>query len=225
MTGDAEVPAGSGRAGAGYRLQRKRHLALAARRRSRGCRAPRRAGRRPPRPNARAISPGTSASRSGRLVADALGAVLIRQLFAPRHLLHFGRANADSKMSELNPHFRNAGLSEADKAARARDNLACHERIEFELERRGKNRAPNGVNRIAQLYTRLQRHGAPTASLLKSRSISFASPPSLTLCTKEEGLIIGDNEPYFVCDTTTTAARSTWSAVAYPTLLSKSGRT
>jgi len=141
----------------------------------------------------------------GRLVADALGAVLIRQNYS-RLVIDCNRPprtpTSIPEMSELTPIPGNAGLSEADKAARAREIFwPYHERIETELERRrqtGRQTALIALHSFTPVFKGMARPWH--ASLLYNRDPRFARQ-LLTLLTKEEGLIIGDNEPYFVCDT------------------------
>src|SRR5208282_3227824 len=76
----------------------------------------------------------------GQLLADALDATLIQQSYS-RLVIDCNRPPGTEasipEISELTPIPGNVGLSEGDKAARAREIFSpYHERIEAELERR-----------------------------------------------------------------------------------------
>jgi predicted N-formylglutamate amidohydrolase len=123
----------------------------------------------------------------GRLLADALGAMLIQQNYS-RLVIDCNRppgsAASIPEISELTPIPGNVGVTEIGKAARAREIFwPYHQRIETELDRR--KRAGRSWH-AALLYNRDPRLARSLLALLK----------------EEPGLIVGDNEPYSVTDAT-----------------------
>lgn len=141
-----------------------------------------------------------------RLLADALGAVLIQQNYS-RLVIDCNRPpgmpSSTPEVSELTKIPGNAGLSDTDKAVRAKEIFyPYHERIDTEIKRRWRVRIPavlislhsftpsfKGVARpwhVALLYNRDPRLSRHLLALLKS----------------EQGLVVGNNEPYVVSDST-----------------------
>ncbi len=94
-------------------------------------------------------------------------------------------------------------LSEAAKAARAREIFwPYHERIEAELERRRQAGRPTALIALHS-FTPVFKSEARAwhAALLYNRDPRLAHR-LLALLNKQQGLIVGDNEPYHVSDTT-----------------------
>lgn len=142
----------------------------------------------------------------GRLLADALDAILIQQNYS-RLVIDCNRPPGSPtsipQISEHTPIPGNVGLSETDRAARARAIFwPYHVRIAAELDRRKEadrlsilialhSFTPvfKGVARswqVGVLYNRDPRLSHRLMALLKA----------------ENGLVVGDNEPYSVSDAT-----------------------
>jgi predicted N-formylglutamate amidohydrolase len=142
----------------------------------------------------------------GRLLADALDAMLIRQNYS-RLVIDCNRppgaATSIPEMSELTPIPGNVGLSEADKAARARAIFwPYHERIDAELDRRQQAVRPTLLIALHSFTPSFKGVARPWhAALLYHRDPRLARR-LLALLKEEKGLIVGDNEPYFVSDET-----------------------
>ncbi|MDR3420398.1 MAG: N-formylglutamate amidohydrolase [Xanthobacteraceae bacterium] len=142
----------------------------------------------------------------GRILADALGATLIRQNYS-RLVIDCNRppgaATSIPEVSELTAIPGNAALSDADKAARARAIFwPYHARIEAELERRkkaGRAAALIALHSFTPVFKGVPRSWH--AALLYHRDPRLARR-LLELLKLETGLIVGDNEPYFVSDET-----------------------
>jgi len=142
----------------------------------------------------------------GRLLADALGATLIQQNYS-RLVIDCNRppgsAASIPEISELTRIPGNVGLSEAQKVARAREIFwPYHGRIEAELERRrqsGRRGALIALHSFTPVFKGMPR--AWHAALLYNRDRRLARS-LLALLKEEQGLIVGDNEPYFVSDAT-----------------------
>jgi predicted N-formylglutamate amidohydrolase len=142
----------------------------------------------------------------GRILADALDAMLIQQNYS-RLVIDCNRppdtAASIPELSEFTPIPGNVGLSEASKAARARAIFwPYHERIEAELERRrqaGREAALIALHSFTPVFKGLARtwHTA----LLYNRDPRLAHR-LLALLKEEKGLIVGVNEPYVVTDAT-----------------------
>jgi predicted N-formylglutamate amidohydrolase len=141
-----------------------------------------------------------------RPLADALGAVLIQQNYS-RLVIDCNRPPGSPasipEISELTPIPGNVNLSEADTAARARQIFwPYHERIEAELERRryaGRPAALIALHSFTPVFKGEAR--AWHAALLYNRDPRLAHR-LLSLLNAQPGLIVGDNEPYHVSDTT-----------------------
>jgi predicted N-formylglutamate amidohydrolase len=140
----------------------------------------------------------------GRLLADALDATLIRQNYS-RLVIDCNRppgaATSIPDISDLTAIPGNAALSDADKAARARAIFwPYHARIEAELERRqqaGRAAVLIALHSFTPVFKGLARSWH--AALLYNRDPRLARR-LLALLKEESGLIVGDNEPYFVSD-------------------------
>lgn len=141
-----------------------------------------------------------------RLLADALDAPLIQQNYS-RLVIDCNRPPGSPtsilEVSELTPVPGNAGLSEADKAARVHDIFRpYHDRIEAELERRrqaGRPVALISMHSFTPVY-----HGVARpwhAGVLYNRDRRFADL-LLPLLRREAALVVGDNQPYDVSDAT-----------------------
>ncbi|MGA2818600.1 MAG: N-formylglutamate amidohydrolase [Xanthobacteraceae bacterium] len=142
----------------------------------------------------------------GRLLADALGATLIQQNYS-RLVIDCNRppgsAASIPEISELTRIPGNVGLSEAQKVARAREIFwPYHGRIEAELERRRQS-GRRGALIALHSFTPVFKGEARSwhAALLYNRDRRLARS-LLALLKEEQGLIVGDNEPYFVSDAT-----------------------
>ncbi len=141
-----------------------------------------------------------------RLLADALDATLIRQNYS-RLVIDCNRppgaATSIPEISELTAIPGNVALSDADKAARAAAVFwPYHARIEAELDRRKKDGRAAALIALHS-FTPIFKDVARTwhAALLYHRDPRLARR-LLALLKAEKGLIVGDNEPYFVSDET-----------------------
>jgi predicted N-formylglutamate amidohydrolase len=141
-----------------------------------------------------------------RGLADALDATLIQQNYS-RLVIDCNRTPGSEtsmpEISELTPVPGNAGLSEAQTAARVREIFRpYHERIEAELERRraqGRPAALVAMHSFTPVYKGAARPWH--AGVLYNRDPRFAHL-LMDLLRREEGLVVGDNEPYSVTDHT-----------------------
>ncbi len=142
----------------------------------------------------------------GRLLADALDAVLIQQNYS-RLVIDCNRppgtAASIPEISELTPIPGNVALSEANKAARVHEIFRpYHERIEAELDRRRQAGRPAVLIALHSFTPSFKGVSRPWhAALLYNRDPRFAHR-LLALLKSENGLIVGDNEPYSVSDAT-----------------------
>jgi len=142
----------------------------------------------------------------GRLLADALDAMLIRQNFS-RLIIDCNRppgsATSIPDVSELTPVPGNAALSEASKAARARAIFwPYHDRIEAELDQRRQAGRPTALIALHSFTPTFKGVARPWhASVLYHRDPRLPRR-LLALLKQEKGLIVGDNEPYSVSDQT-----------------------
>ena len=142
----------------------------------------------------------------GRLLADALDATLIQQNYS-RLVIDCNRPpgapTSIPEVSELTPIPGNVALSETAKAARARAIFwPYHERIDAELDRRRQPGRPTALIALHS-FTPVFKGAARAwhAALLYHRDPRLAHR-LLALLKAERGLIVGDNEPYFVSDET-----------------------
>jgi predicted N-formylglutamate amidohydrolase len=141
-----------------------------------------------------------------RLLADALGATLIRQNYS-RLVIDCNRppglAASIPQVSELTAIPGNIGLTEADKSARAREIFwPYHEQIAAELDRRRQAGRPGALIALHSFTPVFKGVARPWhAALLYNRDPRLARR-LLALLEEEKGLTVGDNEPYFVSDDT-----------------------
>jgi predicted N-formylglutamate amidohydrolase len=141
-----------------------------------------------------------------RLLADALDATLIRQNYS-RLVIDCNRppgaATSIPEISELTPIPGNVALSHAAKAARAREIFwPYHERIDAELDRRRQAGRPAALIALHSFTPAFKGVARPWhVALLYNRDPRLARR-LIALLETEDGLIVGDNEPYFVSDET-----------------------
>jgi predicted N-formylglutamate amidohydrolase len=141
----------------------------------------------------------------GRLLADALGATLIKQNYS-RLVIDCNRPlGAATSIPDVSEHTRipgNVGLSEAARAARAREIFwPYHQRIEAELDRRRQTDRPTALIALHSFTPVFEGAGRPWhAGVLYNRDPRFAHA-LMALLKREKGLLIGDNAPYGVSDT------------------------
>jgi predicted N-formylglutamate amidohydrolase len=141
-----------------------------------------------------------------RLMADMLGATLVQQDYS-RLVIDCNRLpGSESSIpvtSELTPIPGNVGLSRHDEAAREREIFRpYHDRIESELDRRrqaGHSTALIAMHSFTPVFKRVPRPWH--AGVLYNRDPRFAHL-LMALLKCEEGLVVGDNEPYSVTDAT-----------------------
>jgi predicted N-formylglutamate amidohydrolase len=139
-----------------------------------------------------------------RLVADALDATLVQQNYS-RLVIDCNRTPGSetsiAEVSELTPVPGNIGLSEGRKARRVREIFRpYHDRIETELE--GRRQAGRPAALVAMHSFTPVFKGVPRpwhAGVLYNRDPRFAHL-LMALMRHEEGLVVGDNEPYSVTD-------------------------
>jgi predicted N-formylglutamate amidohydrolase len=142
----------------------------------------------------------------GRLLADALGAALIRQNYS-RLVIDCNRPPGAPasipEVSELTPIPGNSGLSAAARAAREREIFRpYHDAIAAELERRRAANAPGALIALHSFTPVFKGDARPwQAALLYHRDPRLARA-LLALLRNDSGLHVGDNEPYFVSDAT-----------------------
>ena len=144
------------------------------------------------------------AAAVSQFLADALDATLARQNYS-RLVIDCNRAPGSetsiAEVSEFTPIPGNVGLSEDQKRARVREIFRpYHDWIETELDRRRQE------NRQAVLiamhsFTPVFKGAARPwhAGVLYNRDARLAEIV-MALLKREEGLLIGDNEPYSVSD-------------------------
>jgi predicted N-formylglutamate amidohydrolase len=140
----------------------------------------------------------------GRQLADALDATLVQQNYS-RLVIDCNRplaaASSIPDISEHTPIPGNAGLSEADKAARADEIFRpYHNRIEAELDRRqqaGDAVALIALHSFTPVFKGAQRPWH--AGVLYNRDARLGRR-LLTMLNEEDGLFVGENAPYLVSD-------------------------
>ncbi len=142
----------------------------------------------------------------GRFLADALDAVLIQQNYS-RLVIDCNRPpNASTsipEISELTPIPGNMALSDTDKAARVCEIFQpYHDRIAAELDHRRQAGLPAALIALHSFTPVFKGEARPWhVALLYHRDPSL-SRRLIALLKQEAGLIVGDNEPYHVSDTT-----------------------
>ena len=139
-----------------------------------------------------------------RLVADALDATLIQQNYS-RLVIDCNRMPGSQtsipEISELTPVPGNMGLSEGQRAARLREIFRpYHDRIETELDRRRQAGRPAALLAMHSFTPVFEGVARPWhAGVLYNRDPRFAHLLR-ALLEREDGLVVGDNEPYSVTD-------------------------
>ena len=142
----------------------------------------------------------------GRLLADALDATLIQQNYS-RLVIDCNRpldaASSIPSISELTEIPGNAGLTDADKTARADEIFRpYHDRIEAELDQRrqsGRATALISLHSFTPVFKGVARPWH--AAVLYNRDRRFAHRLMASLNAEKE-FTIGDNAPYTVSDAT-----------------------
>jgi predicted N-formylglutamate amidohydrolase len=140
-----------------------------------------------------------------RMVADALDAALIQQNYS-RLVIDCNRppgaATSIPEISEVTPIPGNVGLSTAERMAREREIFRpYHDAIAAELERRREAKAPTALIALHSFTPVFKAAGRPWhAALLYHRDPRLAR--ALLALLRNDGLTVGDNEPYFVSDET-----------------------
>jgi predicted N-formylglutamate amidohydrolase len=142
----------------------------------------------------------------GRRLSDALDATLIRQNYS-RLVIDCNRpldaASSIPEISELTPIPGNVGLSDAERAARAREIFSpYHECIEAELERRRQAYRSTALIALHSFTPEFKGVARPWHVALLSNRDRRLAERLLDLFKRERDLVVGDNEPYFVSDTT-----------------------
>jgi len=139
-----------------------------------------------------------------RFVADALDATLLQQNYS-RLVIDCNRnPGTDTSMPEISEFTQvpgNIGLSEGAKAARVSEIFQpYHNRIESELERRRQTGRPAALIAMHSFTPVFKGMTRPWhAGVLYNRDPRFAHLLMAHL-KREEGLVVGDNEPYSVTD-------------------------
>lgn len=141
-----------------------------------------------------------------RLLANALDATLVQQNYS-RLVIDCNRPpsseSAIPQISEATPIPGNVGLSAELKATRVGEIFnPYHDRIAAELHRRrraGEEAVLIAMHSFTPVYMGVARPWR--AGVLYNRDRRFADM-LLALMRREEGLIVGDNEPYSVSDLT-----------------------
>lgn len=140
----------------------------------------------------------------GRFMADALDAALIRQNYS-RLVIDCNRpldaASSIPAISESTDIPGNAGLTDADKAARANAIFhPYHDRIEAELERRRQSGRTTALISLHSFTPVFKGETRPWhAAVLYNRDSRFALR-LLALLNAEKEFTVGENVPYTVSD-------------------------
>jgi predicted N-formylglutamate amidohydrolase len=143
------------------------------------------------------------ASTAG-FMADALDAVLIQQNYS-RLVIDCNRTpGSETSIPEISERTAvpgNAGLSDARKTARVREIFRpYHDRIEAELDRRRTSGRPTVLIAMHSFTPVFMEVARPWhAGVLYNRDPRLAHR-LMALLKREDGLVIGDNEPYSVTD-------------------------
>jgi predicted N-formylglutamate amidohydrolase len=139
-----------------------------------------------------------------RLIGQALGAVVIRQNYS-RLVIDCNRTPGSdtsiAELSELTTVPGNIGLSERDKLARVREIFQpYHRRIANELDRRREAARPTALISLHSFTPVFKTETRPWhVGVLYNRDRRFAQI-LMELLHREDGLVVGDNEPYSVTD-------------------------
>jgi predicted N-formylglutamate amidohydrolase len=138
------------------------------------------------------------------LVGDALGAVVIRQNYS-RLAIDCNRVPGSEtsivELSELTTIPGNIGLSKAQMDARVREIFQpYHDRITGELDRRRQAGRPTALIAVHSFTPVFKAAARPWhVGVLYNRDPRFANV-LMELLRCEQGLVVGDNEPYSVSD-------------------------
>ena|SRR5271166_11623 len=138
------------------------------------------------------------------LVGDALGAVVIRQNYS-RLAIDCNRMPGSEtsivELSELTTIPGNIGLSKAQMEARVREIFQpYHDMIAGELERRLQAGRPTALIAVHSFTPVFKAAARPWhVGVLYNRQPRFANV-LIDLLRCEQGLVVGDNEPYSVTD-------------------------
>jgi predicted N-formylglutamate amidohydrolase len=139
-----------------------------------------------------------------RHVADALDATLVQQNYS-RLVIDCNRTPGSEtsilEISEFTSIPGNTGLSEGQKAARIREIFRpYHDRVEAELNQRRQAGRPAALIAMHSFTPNFMGVARPWhASVLYNRDPRFAHL-LMGLLQRQEGLVVGDNEPYSVTD-------------------------
>jgi predicted N-formylglutamate amidohydrolase len=138
------------------------------------------------------------------LLGQALNAVVVRQNYS-RLVIDCNRMPGSetsiAELSELTTVSGNIGLSERDKLARVREIFQpYHDRIAGELDRRREAGRPTALISVHSFTPVFKTETRPWhVGVLYNRDRRFAQL-LMELLHREEGLVVGDNEPYSVTD-------------------------
>ena len=139
-----------------------------------------------------------------RLIGQALDAVVVRQNYS-RLVIDCNRTPGSetsiAELSELTTVPGNIGLSERDKLARVREIFQpYHRRIATELDRRREAARPTALISVHSFTPVFKTETRPWhVGVLYNRDRRFAQI-LMELLHREDGLVVGDNEPYSVTD-------------------------
>ena len=139
-----------------------------------------------------------------RRLGQALNAVVVRQNYS-RLVIDCNRmpgsGTSIAELSELTTVPGNIGLSERDKLARVREIFQpYHDRIAGELDRRREAGRPTALISAHSFTPVFKTETRPWhVGVLYNRDRRFAQL-MMELLHREEGLVVGDNEPYSVTD-------------------------
>jgi predicted N-formylglutamate amidohydrolase len=139
-----------------------------------------------------------------RLLGQALNAVVVRQNYS-RLVIDCNRTPGSetsiAELSELTTVPGNIGLSERDKLARVREIFQpYHRRIASELDRRRGAGRPTALISAHSFTPVFKTETRPWhVGVLYNRDRRFAQI-LMELLHREDGLVVGDNEPYNVTD-------------------------
>jgi predicted N-formylglutamate amidohydrolase len=144
------------------------------------------------------------ASAVSCLIGDALGAVVIRQNYS-RLVIDCNRMPGSEpsivELSELTTVPGNIGLSKPQIDARVREIFQpYHDRIARELDRRRQVGRPTVLIAVHSFTPVFKAEARPWhVGVLYNRDPRFANV-LIELLRREQGLVVGDNEPYRVTD-------------------------
>jgi predicted N-formylglutamate amidohydrolase len=142
----------------------------------------------------------------GRHLAEALDATLIQQNYS-RLVIDCNRPldapSSIPEVSELTPIPGNVALGDRERTARAEAIFwPYHRRIDAELDRRRRVDRPTALIALHSFTPVFKGAARPwQVALLYNRDPALARQ-LLALLRTEPELVVGDNEPYFVSDTT-----------------------